>query len=326
MQNTQNIITDILRINSSYTLQEHNTALIVDTTAGDVTITLPDNTSFPSDGFIRKYNIWHNQGNNNLILQIANGRAFSNGSTSINLGAFKNVFNVLVSNDGNYSVWTVNTPQLLTELASLNVGDVSSGDYLEISSEGSSRLRGDATAWKDMIANLFGRRLNSILGAIDYDYDENAIVFSPNGSITNRNDRIGGNQEINHEMKVGSSITFKPHIHWWQQVTSGAVLPIVFTARYRLQRNGFAKVTSWTTITANAGTVDDVFDFTTEADGLYNQITRFDDITIDCGISDMIQFQLTRTDAQAGNVAATFFDTHGEVDSFGSEQEIIKVV
>jgi len=203
-------------------------------------------------------------------------------------------------------------------------GDVDGGDYSEFLNDGTLRYRGDATVWKDMVTDLFGRRLNSVAGTVDYDYDDNALVFSPNGGIADANDRVGGNQEINHEFKVGSNITFKPHIHWWQPVASNAVGSIVFTARYRLQRNGYAKEDDWTTITAEAGTSDDIWDFTSEEDGLYNQITRFDDITVDCGISDTLQFQLTRTDSVSGDVSVIFFDTHGMVDSDGSDDEIAK--
>lgn len=181
------------------------------------------------------------------------------------------------------------------------------------------------SAWKDMIMDLFGKRLSSNVGKVDYDYVENVIIFKANGDITNENDRVGGNQEINHEFVIGTDITFRPHIHWWQQVTTSAVLAHIFTARWRLQRNGQAKATSWNTITANAGSGgDDVFDFTSEADGLYNQITRFDDITITCGLSDTIQIQLTRSDANAGDIPVTFFDIHGQIDSQGSDTELTK--
>lgn len=206
----------------------------------------------------------------------------------------------------------------------IEVGDKSNGDYSEIREDGTRRVYGDGTAWKDMIGDLFGKRLLSTAGKVDYDYDENAIVFASGGSITNQNDRVGANLEINHEMLIGTNIEFHPHIHWWQEVSSGAVDSFVFTARYRLQKNGEAKTTAWTTITAEAGTTDDIFDFTGEADGLYNQLTKFDAITITCGLSDTIQFQLTRTDSEVGTVSVYFFDIHGKVDSDGSDEEISK--
>jgi hypothetical protein len=208
-------------------------------------------------------------------------------------------------------------------------GKVQSGDdsdNISLTNTWGKRMQGESTVWKDMIMDLFGSKLSSTAGKVDYDYDENAIVFEPGGSLSNQNDRLGGNQEINHEYKVGTNITFRPHIHWWQQVTSGAVDSIVFSLRWRLQRNGTGqlKTTSWTTITAEAGTSDDVFDHTGESDGLYNQITKFDDITVTCGISDTIQMQMTRTDSETGDVSAYFVDIHAEVDSDGSNDEFTK--
>ena len=67
--------------------------------------------------------------------------------------------------------------------------------------------------------------------------------------------------------------------------------------KYRLQRNNYEKTTVRTTVTATAGT-DDIFDFTGEVDGTYNQLTRFPDITIDCAVSDTLQFQIARTDSE----------------------------
>lgn len=199
-------------------------------------------------------------------------------------------------------------------------------DRMEVATDGSVRLRGAGTMWKDMISDLFGKRLNSTSGKVDYEWDENAIKFQSGGSIATAADRVGGNSEINHEFKVGTGITFRPHMHWFQEVVSGAVEAFVFTAQYRLQRNDAEKTASWTTITAEAGTADDIFDFTGEVDGTYNQITRFDDIVITCSISDTIQFRVARTDSVTGDVLVYFFDMHGEVDAFGSELEVTKVV
>ncbi len=210
-------------------------------------------------------------------------------------------------------------------MPSLKAGNIENGNYVDLNSIQGKRYLGTTTVWKDMISSLFGAKLLSAAGKVDYDYDENAIVFQPGGVMGTANDRVGTNQEINHEFKVGASITFYPHIHWWQQVTTNAVLPVVFSLRYRLQRNNVAKATSWTTISADAGSGgDDVFDFTSEADGLYNQITRFTAVVLTCGISDTIQWQMVRTDAQVGNISATFVDLHAEVDSDGSDTEFSK--
>ena len=196
-------------------------------------------------------------------------------------------------------------------------------NYTEVRADGTQRLVGTATAWKDIVGDLFGKRLANTSGRVDYDFDENAIKFQNSGSISTANDRVGANLEINHELKVGTSITFKPHIHWFQVVTSGAVTAFVLTMRYRIQRNNYEKVTAWTTVTLTAGT-DDIFDFTGEADGTYNQLTEFPDIVADCGVSDTIQFQMARTDALAGDMYVYFMDIHGMVDSFGSDEVIAK--
>ena len=75
------------------------------------------------------------------------------------------------------------------------------------------RRYGTATTWKDMVMDIAGRRLYSAVGTVDYNYTENAIDFGSGGTITDINDIVNGNQQINHEFKVGTSITFYPHIH-----------------------------------------------------------------------------------------------------------------
>jgi len=206
-------------------------------------------------------------------------------------------------------------------------GNVERGDYSEFRDiDGTFRLVGDATAWRDMIMDISGKRLASTSGKVDYDYDEVAIAFASGGNIATTNDRVCGNQEINHQYKVGTDMLFKPHLHWWQTVTSNAVLPIVFTLEWRLQVNSAAKATTWTTITGEAGAGgDDIFDHTAKANADYNQITRFDNIVVTCAVSDTLQFRMARTDSQTGDVLAYMFDVHGQVDSLGSDEEITKV-
>ncbi len=180
------------------------------------------------------------------------------------------------------------------------------------------RLRGTATVWRDMVGDLFGKALLSTTGKVDYNFDENYIVFQSGGSITNANDRTGGNIQINHEYKIGTNIVFKPHIHWKQSDTVARVL----TMRYRLQRNGEAWTSSWTTVTLTLGGASDVFPYTS---GTINQISHFPDMVLTCGVSDTIQMQVARTDALAGDLNVTFMDIHGEVDAMGSDDEIYKL-
>jgi len=190
-------------------------------------------------------------------------------------------------------------------------------NYHEFKENGTRRAIGTATAWKDMVADLFGRRLSSTSGRVDYEWNENAIKFQSGGNVSLPADRVGGNLEINHEFKVGSGIIFRPHIHWFQENTTEYEI----TFKYRLQRNGQAKTTAWTTVVTNLTSSNATFEYTS---GTLNQISELGNITIDCGISDTIQFQMARTDSLGGDVLVYFMDIHGEVDSDGSDTEYTK--
>lgn len=174
------------------------------------------------------------------------------------------------------------------------------------------------TVWRDMVMDLFGRRLNSTSGGVDYDYDENVINFGSGGDIDASADRVGGNQEINHDFKIGN-VTFIPHIHWFQAASTKFEL----TIRYRHQKNGAAKTTNWTTLQLIANDGQDVF---TYGSGILNQITstKSNIILTNIGLSDTIQIQMARTDSLGGTMPVYFFDLHGEIDTIGSKQEYIK--
>lgn len=203
------------------------------------------------------------------------------------------------------------------------IGDIAGGNYFEIESDGTPYLRGNAKVWHDMVGDLFGKRLNGTTGKVDYDWAENAIKFQAGGSISNIVDRVGANLEIDHDMLVGSGVIFRPHIHWFQDIVSGASAPFVLTMEYRLQRNGYAKTTAWTTTTLTVGTSENVFDFSSSADGTYNQITKFPEIVVECGLSDTFQFRMARTDSEAGNMLVYFMDLHGQRQGLGSAEEYV---
>jgi len=184
-----------------------------------------------------------------------------------------------------------------------------------IAIDGSQRLQGSATAWKDMVGDLLGYRLNSTAGKANYDWDDNAISFESGGLIADAGDRVQWNQEINHEFLVGSGVSFFPHLHWFQ----GSSTKYVFTLEYRLQRNGQAKATGWQSVAITANNGKDSFPYVS---GTICQITSTPNpITIDCGLSDTLQFRMARTDSLGGTALVYFLDLHGAVDSFGSDTE-----
>ena len=194
-------------------------------------------------------------------------------------------------------------------------GDITGGDYLEVEADGTDVRHGDATLWDDLTGALISQRLSSTAGKLDYDYDENAITMQSGGNPALATDRLMFNYQFPHAARVDSSL--KMHVHW-EQVSSNK---IECKLQYRIQSNNSAKTTSWTTIDTNS--VDNsVF---TYVSGTLNQITEVGSIDMTgAGISATVQFRLTRFDATAGDILATFVDAHVERDMIGSRQEYVK--
>lgn len=177
------------------------------------------------------------------------------------------------------------------------------------------KLTDNGTTWNDLRTSLIGRRLNSTAGTVSYDYTENAVVFAANGGITDSNDTAVWNFQLPHNVAF---TTFRIHMHFEQEDATNRT----FTLRYRIQSNGEAKTTAWTTVTAD--TDDSAFTYTS---GTLNQILSIVSIDISSGVglSDIIQCQMTRTDSQSGTVKVTFVDAHYEIDQIGgSDSEFVK--
>ena len=171
-------------------------------------------------------------------------------------------------------------------------------------------INADWTVWDDMVNSLIGRRLYSTAGKVDYNYDENGIDFSDGGSISSLNDRIIWNQQFPHAAKLDSII--KPHLHLVQANNNA----VVFTMQYRIQQNGAATATSWTTMTANLST-DGLFPYVS---GNLNQLLPLGDIDMTgYNVSATVEYRLARTDTTGGVALVNFADTHVEFDSAGSQ-------
>ena len=188
-------------------------------------------------------------------------------------------------------------------------------DY-EVDADGVVVLHGDATVWTDVATSLIGRRLFSNTGTIDYDYEENAIVMSRSGDITDDNDRVIFNIQMPHEAKLNS--TLKVHMHWEQ--TSADLKE--FTTEYRVQSNGDPKNTTWTRVITNS--VDN--SALTWTSGTLNQITSLADVDLTgAGLSAVVQLRMTRSDTVVNDqILATFIDCHYESDGMGSREEYTK--
>jgi len=185
----------------------------------------------------------------------------------------------------------------------------STSNYHEINTSGEPKQVGSsAVGYLDLEGDLFGKRLNSITGKVDYDWDENLIKFYSGGSISTEADRVQGNIQWNHFAAIGSQ-TFAIHLHWKQSGTT----KFVFTLKYRIQHNGSTFTSSWTTQTLTLADGDEIYTYPGSGD--FNQITVFPDITATMGISDILQFQLARTDSLTGDCYVSFCDLHAPIDT-----------
>lgn len=185
---------------------------------------------------------------------------------------------------------------------------------IKIESDGSLRKYGDSIVFEDLIGNLFGRKLYSTVGTLDYDYDEQMIKFQPSGDLTDKNDRIMFNIQLIHSMDFDDDSFFKMHLHWLQVSSTTFTLE----GEYRILNNGEAAGTTWTSFSADTSS-DSLF---TYSSGRLNQITVFPEIDISsCNISSIVQIRFTRTDGNTGNMLISFADAHVAIDSDGSRTE-----
>lgn len=200
------------------------------------------------------------------------------------------------------------------EFTELHVG--TAPNTLDVETDGTLTLNAGATVWTDVATSLIGRRLFSNQGTIDYDYNENCLLLSDDGDISNRNDRVVFNLQLPHECKLDSELRL--HIHW-EQTSSDTK---EFTVQYRVQTNGGTKNTTWTTAVSNSDS-DSNF---TYISGTLNQITRLAAIDLTgAAISAVVQIRFTRSDVGSNDeLKATFIDAHFEKDALGSRQEFVK--
>ncbi len=217
--------------------------------------------------------------------------------------------------------------ELDVALANMNEADAKFNSIIITGSNNKVPIELDNVVYEDKAYPLLGKRLSTNVGKVDYDWGELTVKFQPNGNFGSLNDHVGMVTELPHQAVVNGKIY--PHIHW-EQTSADAV---VWELQYRIQDNGNAKTTSWSSsMTATSGELaencDNVFDYVS---GTLIQISRFKDgsgnyyIDLDgIDISATIQFRLARTDSNSGNVYAEFFDFHYQIDDMGSKTEFNK--
>ena len=219
--------------------------------------------------------------------------------------------------DKNMYQWFIEVWKKLGKAGSL-LGSIRFGSqdsYTGFDEDGTMQAYGDATCWDDIVGSLVASQLNSVAGKLDYNWAENSITMNPSGDPANQADRLIFNFQVPHAAKLSE---MRLHIHWEQTNTTVRT----FRVDYRLQNNGAAKTTAWTTVIRSTGGSYDKFTYTS---GTLNQITRLVEVDLSSAmLSTTVQFRLTRTDSNAGDVEATFVDAHVERDTLGSRTEYTK--
>lgn len=197
-----------------------------------------------------------------------------------------------------------------------DTGIGSGSDRLKIESDGTIHREGAATVWDDIQNSLIGKRLSSTVGKVDYNWDENTVTMQPGGSISTVNDLLIFNLQIPHAAVVDGDLHL--HMHWEQPDSTEREI----TVKYRIQNNGDAKTTAWTTVAKALSAANNTF---TYSSGTLNQITELQEIDLTgIGISAIVEFQMARTDSETGDIEVTFVDAHIEMDTDGSREEYVK--
>jgi hypothetical protein len=104
------------------------------------------------------------------------------------------------------------------------VGDVSGGDYLDISDKGHLTLSGDATVWEDLTfsATTIGRRGNSDPGWVKVaDDGAGSVGVWGLGFDDTTDEEVYADVQFKHAYKHGSTIY--PHVHWTPPTGTGSL-------------------------------------------------------------------------------------------------------
>ncbi len=89
--------------NSNYTVLTTDQVVFVDTTSGDITITLPLSTAYPADGYLYECWIKHGGGSNNVIIQLSGSEVFAQGHDKVVLTNIREVYHCGAMNGGGWS-------------------------------------------------------------------------------------------------------------------------------------------------------------------------------------------------------------------------------
>lgn len=195
------------------------------------------------------------------------------------------------------------------------------GGYSWFNEQGHLQMRGEARPWRDELTDALSIKIQGT--GIAANATEATVEFATNSDL---NDFLYINSQLNHDRDLSASIY--PHIHWFQAENA---IPN-FLLRYRWQKNGGAKTTSWTDLKC-------ITPAYTYVSGTIHQICYSTAISPPSGttLSDIIQFKIYRdnangssnfgtpgTDTYSAVAGVIAFDIHFQVNSLGSTDEYVK--
>lgn len=192
-------------------------------------------------------------------------------------------------------------------------------NYTSFESDGTMVANGNATTFDDLSGSSLV--LQQVGPGVSRNSSENTIEFVTTSNLL---DYVYDNYQLRHAWKSGTTIY--PHIHWEQAQNN---IPN-FLIRYRWQKNGGTKTTSWSDYKCNTTAF-------TYVSGTLNQICYGAGISapVGYGISDVIEMRIFRDNANGSGVFSgadpytttvgiTFIDIHIESDTLGSRTEYSK--
>ncbi len=253
-------------------------------------------------------------GNTTWDLSILEGAAAVSGSASIDRLKIQNAVGAVVS-------------LLLTQALDINadlirIGNVITGDYTEITRDGTLRAHGEATAWDDLRFPAMGQSLDSTTGRLDYDFEECGVGFAANARFTE--EPLCFICQMPHSKLHGSAV--HPHIHWIQNQAADPNWLI----QYRVYNNGeappawqLAKPSTTRTFPYVAGNLLQITKFPAIPAPADESVSAFIDVRLFRDSANTSTL-FTGADAYAGTALLKELDHHILIDSLGSRDEYVK--
>jgi len=202
----------------------------------------------------------------------------------------------------------ITNPQYRT----LRVGDVSSGNYMNVLSDGTIRLYGDARTWTDFSVPLT-RDKQGQSSKPDYDFTNLGLLFPQN----NEAEEIYLNLQMLHQKALQTSINI--HVHYIQSVSDQPI----FELQYKFYNVDAAVPGSWTTVDTHL--IKGKYAYTSGSilqKGIFPSIAAPANETLSANID--IKLYRQTGDGVAGDILTKYIDIHFQIDSLGSAQEYIK--